>query len=73
MCTMCIEVSVLRTALRGQSETRVHLQSLEQKMMSNKERGAFYHKIKNKQHLLSLLVTYLCADDFVKSSVVNTG
>ena len=24
--------------------------------------------IKNKQHLLSLFVTYLCADDFVQSS-----
>ena len=40
---------------RGQSEIRVHLQSL-----------TFFHDIKNKQHLFSLFVTYLCADNFVQ-------
>ena len=48
---MCIEVLVLRTALqnkRGQSETRMHLQSLEQKMLSKKIWLAFFHNIKNK-------------------------
>ena len=45
---------------RGQSETWVHFKSLEQKMMSNKEWLAFFHNIKNKQHL--------CANDFVESS-----
>ena len=30
---------------RGQIETRVHLQSLEQKMQLNKERSAFFHNI----------------------------
>ena len=40
---------------KGQSETRVHLQSL-----------TFFHNIKNKQHLFSLFVTYLCADDFAQ-------
>ena len=40
---------------REQSETKVHLQKL-----------AFFHNIKNKQHLFSLFVTYLCADDFVQ-------
>ena len=70
MCTMCIEVLVLRTALqnkRGQSETRMHLQSLEQKMLSKKIWLAFFHNIKNKYHLLNLFVTYLCDDGFVKS------
>ena len=52
---------------------QVYLKSLEQKILSNKERLAFFHNIKNKQHLLNLFVTYLCADDFVKSSVANTG
>ena len=33
-----------------------------------KEWLAFFHNIKNKQYLLSLFVTYLCADDFVLSS-----
>ena len=32
---------------RGQSETGLHLQSLEQKMLSNKEWLAFFHNIKN--------------------------
>ena len=45
---------------RGQSETWVHLKCLEEKMMSNKEWLAFFHKIKNKQHL--------CGNDFVQSS-----
>ena len=40
---------------RGQSETRVHLESL-----------AFFLNIKNEQHLFSLFLTYLCADDFVQ-------
>ena len=56
---------------QGQSETRVHLQSYEQ--MSNKEWLAFFRNIKNKQRLLNLFATYLSADDFVKSSVANTG
>ena len=51
----------------------MNLQSLEQEMLSNKEWLAFFHNIKNKQHLLNLFVTYLCADDFVQSSVANTG
>ena len=58
---------------RGQSEIQVYLKSLEQKILSNKERLAFFHNIKNKQYLLNLFVTYLCADDFVKSSFANTG
>ena len=37
-------------------------------MLSNKEWLAFFHNIKNKQHLLSLFVTCLCANDFVQSS-----
>ena len=54
---------------RGQSETRVDLQSLEQKMLSNKEWFAFFfHDIKNKQHLFSLFETYLCANDFMQPS-----
>ena len=44
------------------------LQSLEQKMPSNKEWLAFFYNINIKQHLLSLFITYLCADDFVQSS-----
>ena len=42
---------------RGQSETRVHLQSL-----------AFFLNIKNKQHFFSIFVTYLCHEDFVQLS-----
>ena len=57
---------------RGQSETLVHLQSLDQKMLSNKEWLAFFHNIKNKQHLLNLFLTYLSANDFVKSSLLPT-
>ena len=45
---------------RGQSETFMHLKSLEQKMLSNKEWLAFFHSIKNKQHH--------CGNDFVQSS-----
>ena len=36
------------------------MKSLEQKMLSNKEWLAFFHNIKNKQHL--------CGNDFVQSS-----
>ena len=36
--------------------------------MSAIENG--YHNIKNKQHLFSLLVTYLCSNDFVPSSTL---
>ena len=62
---------------RRQSETRVHLQSLEQKMLSNKELLALFHNIKNKQHLLSLLVTYLyilkkCLSGKEKIRLLNT-
>ena len=46
---------------RGQSKVRVHLQSLEQKMMPIKEWLAFFNNIKNKQHLFS-------ADEFVQPS-----
>ena len=53
---------------RRQSETRVHLQSLEQKIQPNKEWLAFFPWHKNKQHLFSLFETYLCADDFVQPS-----
>ena len=38
----------------------MHLKGLEQKMLSIKEWLAFFHKIKNKQHL--------CGNDFVQSS-----
>ena len=38
----------------------MHLKSLEQNMLSNKEWLAFFHNIKNKQHL--------CGNDFVQSS-----
>ena len=38
----------------------MHLKGLEQKMLSNKEWLAFFHNIKNKQHL--------CGNDFVQSS-----
>ena len=37
-------------------------------MLSNKEWLAFFHNIKNKQRLLNLFVTYLCADDFLQLS-----
>ena len=47
---------------RGHSETRVHLQSLEYKMLFNKEWLSFVHNIKNKQHLFSLFLTYLCGE-----------
>ena len=40
---------------RGQSETRVHLQSL-----------SFFYNVKNKQRLFSLFVDYLRADDFIQ-------
>ena len=52
---------------RGQSETQVHLQKLEEKILSKKEWLVFFHNIKNRQRLFSLFVTYLCADDFVES------
>ena len=39
---------------RGQSKTRVHLESC-----------LFFHNIKNKQHLFSLFVNFLRADDFL--------
>ena len=42
---------------RGRCEIRVHLQNL-----------AFFDNIKNKQHLFSLFVIYLCADNFVGPS-----
>ena len=45
---------------RGQSESSVHLEGLEQKMLSNKEWLAFFHNIKNRQHL--------CVNDFAQSS-----
>ena len=62
---------------RRQSGTRVHLQSLQQKMLSNKEWLAFFHHIKNKQHLLSLFVTYLyvlkkCLNRKEKIRLLNT-
>ena len=56
---------------RGQSEIRVHLQSLEHKMLSKKEWLAFFHNIKMKQHLFNLFVTYLSADNFVRSSPLS--
>ena len=55
---------------RGQSETREHLKSLEQKMLSNKYWLAFFYKTKNKQHLFNLFVTYLPDDDFVNSRLL---
>ena len=45
---------------RGQSETWVHLKSLEQKMLSNKEWLVIFQNMKNKEHL--------CGNDFVQSS-----
>ena len=64
---------MLRTALetRGQSEMRVYLRSLEHNMLSKKEWLAFFHNIKMKQHLLNLFVTYLRADNFVRSSPLS--
>ena len=56
---------------RGQSEIRVHLQSLEHKMLLKKEWLAFFHNIKMKQHLFNLFVTYLSADNFVRSSPLS--
>ena len=50
----------------------MRLQSLEQKMLSNKEWLTFFHNIKNKQHLLNLFVTYLCANDFTQLSPLST-
>ena len=41
-------------------------------MLSNEEWLAFFHNIKNKQHFLNLLVTYLSADDFVKLNLFST-
>ena len=41
-------------------------------MLSNKEWLAFFHNIKNKQRLLNLFMTYLSADNFVKSSLLPT-
>ena len=40
----------------------MHSESLEQKILSNKEQLAFFHNIKNKQHL--------CGNDFVQSSTL---
>ena len=37
-----------------------------------KKRMVSIHNSKNKQHLLNLFVTYLCADDFAKSSLLPT-
>ena len=50
----------------------MHLQSVEEKMLYNKEWLAFCHNIENKQDLLNLFVSYLSADDFVKSSLLPT-
>ena len=54
-----------------QSQTRVHLKSLKKKILSNKEWLAFFHNIKNKQHLLNLFVTLLYADDSVQPSPLS--
>ena len=45
---------------RGHSETRVHLQSLEQEMLFNKEWLTFLHNIKDNKYLFILFLTYLC-------------
>ena len=45
---------------RGHSETRVHLQSLEQEMLFNKEWLTFLHNIKDNKYLFPLFLTYLC-------------
>ena len=50
----------------------MYLQSVEEKMLHNKEWLAFFHNIENKQDLLNLFVSYLSADDFVKSSLLPT-
>ena len=50
----------------------MHLQSVEEKMLYNKEWLAFCHNIENKQDLLNLFVSYLSADDFVKSNLLPT-
>ena len=50
----------------------MHLQSVEEKMLYNKEWLTFCHNIENKQDLLNLFVSYLSADDFVKSSLLPT-
>ena len=50
----------------------MHLQSVEEKMLYNKEWLAFCHNIESKQDLLNLFVSYLSADDFVKSSLLPT-
>ena len=42
----------------------MHFKSLEQKMLSNKGCLAFFHNIKNKQHV--------CGNDFVQSSKLPT-
>ena len=49
----------------------MHLQSLEHKMLLKKEWLAFFHNIKMKQHLFNLFVTYLSADNFVRSSPLS--
>ena len=46
----------------------MHLQYLQQKMLSDKEWLAFFHNIKYKQCLFSSFVTYLFADDFIQPS-----
>ena len=50
----------------------MYLQSVEEKMLHNKEWLAFFHNIENRQDLLNLFVSYLSADDFVKSSLLPT-
>ena len=50
----------------------MYLQSVEEKMLHNKEWLAFFHNIENKQDLLNLFVSYLSADDFVKSRLLPT-
>ena len=40
-------------------------------MISNEEWLAFFHNTKNKQHLFSLFVTYVCGDDFVQLSTLT--
>ena len=54
---------------RGQSETRVYLQSSEQNMLSNKEWLAFFHNFKNKQHHNLSLSWWFC----IAKSTANTG
>ena len=45
---------------RGHSETRVHLRTLEQEMLFNKEWLTFIHNIKDNQYLFTLFLTFLC-------------